>query len=98
MIENLVEEHVISAYEQLRSHFPEFCGCDVCRGDVLVYALNRLPARYVASRSGSIITELNLDRDQSRAQIEVMLMEAFAVVGRTPRCGRERSAPEAAPG
>lgn len=97
MIQNMVEEHVTDGYEQLRSHFPDFCGCEICRGDVLVYALNRLPARYVASRSGSIITELNLDRDQTRAQIEVMLMEGFAVVGRTPRCGRARPASGAAP-
>ena len=88
MIQNLVEQHVLSAYEGLRAHFPDFCGCEVCRGDVLVYALNRLPARYVASRSGSVVTELNLDKDQSRAQIDVMLMEAFRIVSMAPRCGR----------
>ena len=47
MIRNLVEDHVFAAYDQLRSHFPDFCGCDTCRGDVYVYALNRVPARYV---------------------------------------------------
>ena len=89
MIQNLVEQHVLSAYEGLRGHFPDFCGCEVCRGDVLVYALNRLPARYVASRSGSVVTELNLDKDQTRAQIDVMLMEAFRIVSMAPRCGRQ---------
>ncbi len=93
MIQNLVEEHVIAAYDQLRPHFPEFCGCPVCRGDVLVYALNRLPARYVASREGTVITELNLDKDQSRATIDVAVMEGFRKVHLAPRCGRAPAQP-----
>jgi competence protein ComFB len=86
MIRNLVEEHVISAYDQLRPRFTEFCGCDVCRTDVLVYALNRLPAKYVAGREGTVVTELNLDKDQSRAAIDVAVMEAFRKVTLAPRC------------
>jgi Late competence development protein ComFB len=93
MIQNLVEEHVIGAYDQLRPHFPDFCGCPVCRGDVLVYALNRLPARYVASREGTVITELNLDKDQSRASIDVAVMEGFRKVHLAPRCGRTPAQP-----
>lgn len=89
MIRNLVEEHVIAAYNQMQSHFPEFCGCEVCRADVLVYALNRLPARYVASREGKVLTELNLEGDQSRTNIEVTVMEGMRKVSRSPRCGRQ---------
>jgi competence protein ComFB len=85
-IHNLVEEHVHEAYEGLRSHFPSFCGCDVCRADVLVYTLNRLPARYVASREGTVLTEINLDRQQVRTQLDVVLMEAFRRVAVAPRC------------
>lgn len=89
MIKNLVEEHAAAAYEQLRGHFPDFCGCAVCRGDVLVYALNRLPARYVNTREGAIVTEFNLDRDQNRATIDVAMMEGFRRVGMAPRCGQQ---------
>ena len=88
MIANLVEHHVAEAYEQLRRHFPEFCGCEVCRADVMVHALNRIPARYVASPTGSAVTELQLEKDQSRARINVVVMEGFQKVSRTPRCGR----------
>ena len=88
MIHNLVEEHVVAAYDQLRSHFPDFCGCEICRSDVLVYALNRLPARYVASLEGTVVTELNLDKDQTRVTIEINVMEGFNKVTRAPRCGR----------
>lgn len=88
MIRNRVEEHVVQAYEQLRGHFPAFCGCEVCRSDVLVYALNRLPARYVASIEGTVVTELNLDKDQTRVTIEINVMEGFRKVTTSPRCGR----------
>lgn len=88
MIHNLVEEHVVAAYEALKGHFPDFCGCEVCRSDVLVFALNRLPARYVASIEGKVVTELNLDKDQTRVTIEIHVMEGFRKVTRSPRCGR----------
>jgi hypothetical protein len=94
MIRNLVEEHVVGAYDSLRPRFPEFCGCEVCRTDVLVYALNRLPARYVAGLEGTVVTELNLDKDQTRAAIDVAVMEAFRKIGMAPRCGTKVSKPK----
>ena len=60
---NIVEDHVIEAYEALRRHFPDFCGCDICRADVIVYALNRLPPRYVPPE-GSIVTRSTWTKEQ----------------------------------
>ena len=86
MIQNKVEVHVQEALQSVIGHFKDFCGCDVCRADVLVYALNRLPARYVASREGNVITELNLDKQQNRAAIEVVVMDGIRTVMEAPRC------------
>jgi hypothetical protein len=86
MIQNKVEVHVTDAYRQLRGHFDGFCGCAVCEADVLVYALNRLPARYVASREGTVITELSLDKDQNRVTIDVVVMDGIRKVMASPRC------------
>ena len=86
MIHNLVEEHVRAAYESLRPRFPEFCGCDVCREDALVYTLNRVPQRYVAHRQGSVLTEVSLEKDQSRAAIDVVMMDGLRKIGQAPRC------------
>ncbi|MEO8201259.1 MAG: late competence development ComFB family protein [Gemmatimonadota bacterium] len=88
MIHNLVEARVLSAYDSLRPQFPDFCGCDICRGDVLVFALNRLQARYVATNEGKVMTELNLDSEQSRVNIDVMIMEGLRKVSMAPRCGK----------
>ena len=86
MIRNLVEDHVTAAYEALRVHFPDFCGCELCREDALVFTLNRVPPRYVASVQGSVLTEVNLEKDQSRAAIEVAMMEALRKISLAPRC------------
>jgi competence protein ComFB len=91
VIKNLVEEHVTAAYETLRPHFPAFCGCDLCRDDVLTFALNRLPPRYVSRREGSVVTEVNLEKEQSRAAIDVVVMEALRKISVAPRCGNRGS-------
>ena len=87
MIHNLVEEHVRASYESIRSRFPDFCGCDVCREDALVFPLNRVPPRYVASRTGSVLTEVSLEKDQSRAAIDVAMMDGLRKISLAPRCG-----------
>ena len=87
MIHNLVEEHVRSSYESLRPRFPDFCGCDVCREDALVYTLNRVAPRYVASLTGSVLTEVSLEKDQTRAAIDVAMMDGLRKISLAPRCG-----------
>ena len=74
-------------YDRLRGTFPAFCGCDTCKGDVLVYALNRLSPHYVSTRAGEILTELSLQTDQERARLSVVLLEGLRKVGLAPRCG-----------
>jgi competence protein ComFB len=89
---NLVEVHVAESYDHVVGHFPDFCGCDTCRADVLVYALNRLPPRYVVGLEGRIVSELTLDKDQNRAAIDVAVMEGIRKVALAPRCEHARKA------
>jgi hypothetical protein len=89
VIHNLVEEHVAASYEALRAHFPDFCGCEVCREDALVYTLNRVPARYVASPTGSAVTGVSLEKEQNRAPIDVAMMEGLRKISAAPRCGKK---------
>jgi len=74
-------------YERLRAQFTKFCGCDTCHGDVMVYALNRLSPHYVSTRQGEVITAINLDTDQEKAKLDVVLLEGFRKVAAAPRCG-----------
>ena len=64
-----------------------FCGCETCRGDVMVYALNRLTPHYVSTPQGEVLTELTLASGQERARLSVILIEGFRRVAMAPRCG-----------
>lgn len=81
----MLEAYVGREYERLVGTVPGFCGCQVCRDDVLVFALNRLKPHYVAQRSGEIITSVSMESDQQRADVSVVLMDAFRRVNATPR-------------
>jgi competence protein ComFB len=72
-------------YERLRASFPEFCGCDTCRDDVMVFALNRIPPHYVTQRRGAVLQHLKMQRDQELADISVALLEGFRRVIKSPR-------------
>src|SRR5207247_3707750 len=63
-VTNVTSEVTQREYDRLRPQYPTFCGCDTCRGDVMVYALNRLSPRYVSTRAGEILT--GLDRKSTR--------------------------------
>ena len=86
---NVTLEVTQREYERLRPQLPRFCGCPTCRGDVVVYALNRLAPHYVSSREGEVLTELSLGSDQEKAKLDVVLLEGFRKVGLAPRCGAQ---------
>ena len=86
-VTNVTMEVVQREYSSLRDAFPKFCGCDTCRGDVLVFALNRLAPHYVSTRQGEILTELSLQSDGEKAKLDVALVDAFRKVALVPRCG-----------
>jgi len=86
-VTNVALEMVQREYDRLRPQLPRFCGCETCRGDVLVYALNRLAPHYVSTSQGEILTELRLESDQEKAKLDVVLLEGFRKVGLAPRCG-----------
>lgn len=84
---NVTLEVVQKEYDGLLPRFAAFCACETCRGDVLVYALNRLQPHYVSTPQGEVITELGLAMDQEKAKLDVVLMEGLRKVALSPRCG-----------
>lgn len=83
----MLEQVVAREYERLLPRVEGFCGCDMCRDDVLVFALNRLPPRYVAAPRGEIITSVTMSEDQNLADVSMALMDAFRRVNANPRAG-----------
>jgi len=50
-----------------------------------------VPARYVSSLQGSVLTEVNLEKDQSRAAIDVAMMDGMRKISLSPRCGARKA-------
>ena len=82
-----VEDLAAQSYDRVRAEVADFCGCDLCREDVLVYVLNRVAPRYSAQREGEILTRVALELDQQKATLTVALMEGFRRVQGSPRPG-----------
>jgi competence protein ComFB len=76
---------VTREYERLVKSFPGFCGCETCRDDVVVFALNRIPPHYVTHRRGAVLQHIKMQRDQEVADISVALLEGFRRVQKAPR-------------
>jgi hypothetical protein len=85
MIVNAMERHATEAYDRLKGKVTGFLDSPEQRADVIVYALNRLPPRYVVTNEGKAITDVALDSDQQRTAIEVKVVEAMRMVAQRPR-------------
>ena len=85
MILNVMERHVHEAYDRLRTSFKDFVDSPQHRDDVIVYALNRLPPKYVVTDAGKAVTEVSLDGAQHRAAIDVQVLEAMRHITLRPR-------------
>lgn len=88
-MKNVVEDHVASLYNELAPGVENVhTGCALCREDVLVYALNRLPPHYVATLKGEVLSRLDIQAGQSGTDATVAMLEGFRFVAANPRCGR----------
>lgn len=85
MILNVMERHVHEAYDRLRGAVKDFVDSPNHRDDVIVYALNRLPPKYVVTDAGKAVTEVALDGSQHRAAIDVQVIEAMRHITMRPR-------------
>lgn len=65
------------------------CPCSLCKADVVAYALNHLPARYVCTETGRMMVELSSYDLQFRADVLAVLGEAVRLVQSHPRHQQE---------
>lgn len=61
------------------------CHCEQCQGDIMAYALNQLPPRYVNSEPGALFKKLEATDSQSVMDIDVAISKAIEVIKKHPR-------------
>ncbi len=69
------------------------CKCEQCYLDMLALALNQLPAVYVNSHQGELISRVNSGTIQKTIDMDVAVIKAINIVSASPH----RSAPAAQP-
>lgn len=85
-MKNLLEGSIRSVYEELRVQYPEICACEHCETDILAFALNAARPRYGGGADiGHALMTLDLQKDQTRATIAVLVLDAMRKVAANPR-------------
>jgi hypothetical protein len=85
-MKNLLESAVRGIYDRLVAQTPGACGCPECEQDVLAYVLNKTRPRYSGGTdTGAALIALDLQKDQTRAQLAVVVLDAIQRVASNPR-------------
>ena len=85
-MKNLLEDAVLRIYEDLVAKTPSACACGSCKEDALAYVLNKTRPRYSGGTdTGMALIALDLQKDQTRAQLAVVVMDAIRRVAANPR-------------
>ena len=85
-MKNLLEDAVLRIYEDLVAKTPGACACESCKEDALAYVLNKTRPRYSGGTdTGMALIALDLQKDQTRAQLAVVVMDAIRRVAANPR-------------
>ena len=80
MYQNIMETIV----EELKDSL-DCCTCAQCRSDMIAFALNQLPTRYVATSAGGTISKADSLRIQHMTDIRTALIKASKIVKDSPR-------------
>jgi hypothetical protein len=85
-MKNLLEDAVLRIYVDLVAKTPGACTCESCKEDALAYVLNKTRPRYSGGTdTGMALIALDLQKDQTRAQLAVVVMDAIQRVAANPR-------------
>ena len=81
---NVMETLVEETYDKVGSSL-DCCNCYRCRDDIIAYALNQLPPKYVATPQGVIYSKTYSLGIQHNADIMAALMKGANIVKGNPR-------------
>ena len=88
-MKNRLESVVQELYIELREQNPGYCACELCQNDVLAFALNHSRPRYSGgTTTGQALISVDLQKDQTRAELAVIVLDAMRRVAATPRHAR----------
>jgi len=82
---NQMEPVVKTVVDEVFSKNTAICFCERCKMDIMALALNTLPPRYVVTHLGEIVTKVDLDSCQWKADVMIAVFRAIELVKNKPR-------------
>lgn len=84
-LKNYMETLVEESLESVLAGYPEVCGCERCRLDMMALALNNLPPRYIVAERG--LTHVNLQAANAQFSSDVLyaVNQAILLISMRPR-------------
>jgi competence protein ComFB len=80
-----LERAVREVHSKLCETHTEFCACEQCADDVVALVMNQTRPRYTTTGLGWAVEAADLDTDQVRAQLSVLVFDAMHRVAEQPR-------------
>lgn len=80
---NIMESIVEEKYDEIKDTL-DCCQCEQCRSDVIAFALNHLPAKYVVTRKGELYAKYSGVGEQYRIDILSQLAQGVSLVRQHP--------------
>jgi competence protein ComFB len=80
-----LERVVREVHVKLAETHTEFCACEQCADDVVALVMNQTRPRYTTTGLGWAVEAADLDTDQVRAELSVLVFEAMHRVAEQPR-------------
>lgn len=81
---NIMEYVVEEKYKQIEKEL-DCCKCDQCVADIMAYALNSLPSKYVTSDVGKMLVQLDYVSSQHGIDVVTALVQAAEIIKKNPR-------------
>jgi competence protein ComFB len=84
-VKNVVEDVVLEIFNETKGGL-DCCLCDQCSSDIVAYALNRIPPKYVSTEKGALYSKTTASFDQMyRMEVLKAIAEGSRVVKEHPR-------------
>ena len=82
---NYMEDLVQAKMPDVLKTMTDICLCDRCRLDILAFALNNSPPKYVVSTKGKMYAKLNVLQGQFEVDVVRAITDAAMIIGKNPR-------------
>jgi competence protein ComFB len=88
-----LERVVRETHVKLTDVHTEFCSCEQCEDDVVAFVMNQTRPRYTTTGLGWAVEAADLETDQVRAELSVLVFDAMHRVAEQPRHGPSEFVP-----